>query len=84
VCVGAYVCEHRSQPYAPKLTRLYEDVFAWLPLASVIDDKVFVAHGGISNTTDIDTLRSIDRHNVSASARAHTFLYSTYPYYDRR
>jgi serine/threonine-protein phosphatase with EF-hand domain len=66
VCMGVGD-EHittRTQPHAPKLTRLYEDVFAWLPLCTIIDDRVFVAHGGISDSTDLLFLSKLDRHNV--------------------
>ena len=47
------------------MIRLFEEVFSWLPLATVIDDQIFVCHGGISDTIDLDTLSRIDRHRVS-------------------
>ena len=47
------------------MIRLFEEVFSWLPLATVIDDQIFVCHGGISDTIDLDTLSRIDRHRVT-------------------
>jgi serine/threonine-protein phosphatase with EF-hand domain len=53
------------QTYATKVMRLIEDVFSWLPVATVIDRKLLVVHGGISDTTDLKEISKIDRHKVT-------------------
>ena len=43
---------------------LFKDVFSWLPLATVVDERVLVCHGGISDTTDLKMIAKVDRHRV--------------------
>lgn len=49
------------------MTILYHlrDVFSWLPLATVVNNKVLIVHGGISDTTDLDSLNLLERNKVS-------------------
>uniref|UniRef100_A0A673B1B9 Serine/threonine-protein phosphatase with EF-hands 1 n=1 Tax=Sphaeramia orbicularis TaxID=375764 RepID=A0A673B1B9_9TELE len=51
----------------PRL-RLRSDC-SWLPLATVIDQKVLVVHGGISDTTDLDVISRVDRHRYVSALR---------------
>lgn len=53
------------QVHGKKILKLLQKIFSWLPLATVIDDKVLIVHGGISDTTDLNTLARVDRHRVS-------------------
>lgn len=39
-------------------------MFSLLPLATVIDNKVLLVHGGISDKTDLDFLSTVERHKV--------------------
>ncbi|XP_067895935.1 serine/threonine-protein phosphatase with EF-hands 1 isoform X2 [Heterodontus francisci] len=55
--------------HGKKILHLIQDVFSWLPLATIIDSKVLVLHGGISDTTDLDFLASIDRHRFKSALR---------------
>ncbi|XP_078265460.1 serine/threonine-protein phosphatase with EF-hands 1 isoform X4 [Rhinoraja longicauda] len=48
-----------------KILQLFQDVFRWLPLATIIDSKVLVVHGGISDTTDLDFLASVERQRIA-------------------
>ena len=47
------------------VARMFEELFSWLPLATVIDDQVLVVHGGVSDLVDLEVLAKIDRHKVS-------------------
>ncbi|XP_050671394.1 serine/threonine-protein phosphatase rdgC [Leptidea sinapis] len=46
---------------AERLLKLVENVYRWLPLATIINNRVFVVHGGISDTTDLDMVKSLER-----------------------
>uniref|UniRef100_A0A672ITR7 Serine/threonine-protein phosphatase with EF-hands n=1 Tax=Salarias fasciatus TaxID=181472 RepID=A0A672ITR7_SALFA len=52
--------------HGKRILKLLQKIFSWLPLATVIDQKVLVLHGGISDTTDLGLLTRLDRHNVSS------------------
>uniref|UniRef100_A0AAY4ESQ7 Serine/threonine-protein phosphatase with EF-hands n=1 Tax=Denticeps clupeoides TaxID=299321 RepID=A0AAY4ESQ7_9TELE len=50
--------------HGKKILKLLQKIYSWLPLASVIDQKVLILHGGISDTTDLDIIAKVDRHRV--------------------
>ena len=60
-----------SQMHGKRILKLLQKIFSWLPLATVIDQKVLVLHGGISDVTDLSLLARLDRHNVR---RQHVWL----------
>ncbi|XP_070706385.1 serine/threonine-protein phosphatase with EF-hands 2-like [Pempheris klunzingeri] len=55
--------------HGKKILKLLQKIFSWLPLATVIDHKVLIAHGGISDTTDLDTIAKVDRHKYVSALR---------------
>lgn len=47
---------------ASKIVQLTEDLYSWLPVATLIDNRVFVVHGGVSSITDLKIVSAINRH----------------------
>ncbi|KAM9841649.1 serine/threonine-protein phosphatase with EF-hands 2 [Aulostomus maculatus] len=55
--------------HGKKILKLLQKIFSWLPLATVIDQKVLIVHGGISDTTDLNILARLDRHKYVSALR---------------
>uniref|UniRef100_A0A8C6UBM7 Serine/threonine-protein phosphatase with EF-hands n=1 Tax=Neogobius melanostomus TaxID=47308 RepID=A0A8C6UBM7_9GOBI len=54
----------KYKTHGRQILQLFQDVFSLLPVATVIDGKVLIVHGGISDQTDLDFLNSVERHKV--------------------
>lgn len=54
-----------EQHNAERLLKLIDEVYRWLPLGTIVNNRVLVVHGGISDSTDLDLIRSLDRGKVS-------------------
>ncbi|XP_042228027.1 serine/threonine-protein phosphatase with EF-hands 2-like [Homarus americanus] len=57
-------------PHGPRILRLLEEVYRWLPLSTVINNKVMVVHGGISLDIDLKTISNIDRSKYTSVLRS--------------
>uniref|UniRef100_A0A7M4EH07 Serine/threonine-protein phosphatase with EF-hands n=1 Tax=Crocodylus porosus TaxID=8502 RepID=A0A7M4EH07_CROPO len=55
--------------HGKKILKMIQNVFCWLPLATLIDHKVLILHGGVSDTTDLDLLENIERHKFVSVLR---------------
>ncbi|XP_057313547.1 serine/threonine-protein phosphatase with EF-hands 2-like [Hydractinia symbiolongicarpus] len=65
---------------AGKVKEFCREFFAWLPLATIIGNKILVAHGGLSDRTDLELLKSIPRNQfVSILKPTHISLEETEP-----
>ncbi|OON23719.1 EF hand, partial [Opisthorchis viverrini] len=51
--------KYKSQ--AGPIVKCFTDLFRYLPLATIINDKMLVTHGGISSEMDLTVLKSLDR-----------------------
>lgn len=56
------------QTHGCDILQLFQDVFSLLPIATVIDGKILIVHGGISDQTDLEFLNTIERHKVTANS----------------
>uniref|UniRef100_A0A8C8SJR0 Serine/threonine-protein phosphatase with EF-hands n=1 Tax=Pelusios castaneus TaxID=367368 RepID=A0A8C8SJR0_9SAUR len=54
----------KYRSHSKKILNLLQDVYSWLPLAAIIDNKVLIVHGGISDATDLDFLNLFKRNKV--------------------
>lgn len=50
---------------ADRLLKLIDQVYRHLPLGTLINNKIFVVHGGISESTDLNLIASVRRSKVS-------------------
>ncbi|MBZ3888025.1 Serine/threonine-protein phosphatase with EF-hands 2, partial [Sciurus carolinensis] len=55
--------------HGKKILRTLQDVFCWLPLATLVDEKVLILHGGVSNRTDLELLAKLNRHKIVSTLR---------------
>nr|XP_034958963.1 serine/threonine-protein phosphatase with EF-hands 2 isoform X2 [Zootoca vivipara] len=51
----------KYKEHGSKILKELKTVFSSLPLATLIDQKVLIVHGGISNITDLERIDMIDR-----------------------
>ncbi|NXG42744.1 PPE1 phosphatase, partial [Psilopogon haemacephalus] len=54
----------KYKDHGKQILGLLRDIFSWLPLATIIDSKVLILHGGISDTTDLEFLNALERNKV--------------------
>uniref|UniRef100_A0A4W6CGX1 Serine/threonine-protein phosphatase n=1 Tax=Lates calcarifer TaxID=8187 RepID=A0A4W6CGX1_LATCA len=57
----------KYKTHGREILQLFQDIFSLLPVATVIDGKILIVHGGISDQTDLDFLSSIERHKVGGN-----------------
>ncbi|KAI4542826.1 hypothetical protein MG293_006952 [Ovis ammon polii] len=63
---------HKYKIHGKKILKLLQDVFCWLPLATLVDEKVLILHGGVSDRTDLELLAKLDRHKIVSTMRYKT------------
>ena len=44
--------------------RMIDEIFSWLPIATVVDECVLIVHGGLSEAVNLEFLATIERHKV--------------------
>ncbi|NXE03951.1 PPE1 phosphatase, partial [Lophotis ruficrista] len=67
----------KYKDHGKQILCLLRDVFSWLPLATIIDSKVLILHGGISDTTDLDFLNALERNKVRDHIHVGVVLFSS-------
>ncbi|XP_028851535.1 serine/threonine-protein phosphatase with EF-hands 2 isoform X2 [Denticeps clupeoides] len=55
--------------HGKRILKLLQKIFSWLPLATVIDQKVLIVHGGLSDMTDLAVISRVDRHRYVSALR---------------
>ncbi|XP_076998922.1 serine/threonine-protein phosphatase with EF-hands 2 [Tamandua tetradactyla] len=60
---------HKYKTHGKKILTTLRDVFCWLPLATLVDEKVLILHGGVSDRTDLELLAQLDRHKIVSTMR---------------
>ncbi|NXS39376.1 PPE1 phosphatase, partial [Balaeniceps rex] len=65
----------KYKDHGKQILCLLREVFSWLPLATIIDSKVLILHGGISDTTDLDFLNALERNKVRSYSCGGRFIF---------
>ncbi|CAH2220583.1 serine threonine- phosphatase with EF-hands 1 isoform X1, partial [Pelobates cultripes] len=59
----------KYKKHGQKMLHLLEDIYSQLPLATIVDSKILILHGGIADTTDLDYLTSFERNKYKSALR---------------
>lgn len=43
---------------------MVQEVFSWLPVATIVDNSVFIVHGGISDRINLNVIQALPRNKV--------------------
>ncbi len=57
-----------TRKYSAATYDLFNQVFEWLPLATIINDEVFVVHGGVDDGVSVDNLNDVPRNEYVVNA----------------
>uniref|UniRef100_G1RF32 Serine/threonine-protein phosphatase n=1 Tax=Nomascus leucogenys TaxID=61853 RepID=G1RF32_NOMLE len=57
---------HKYKLHGKRILQILEELYAWLPIGTIIDDEVLVIHGGISETTDLNLLHRVERNKMKS------------------
>ncbi|XP_050996923.1 serine/threonine-protein phosphatase with EF-hands 1 [Acomys russatus] len=57
---------HKYKLHGRKILQILEEVYTWLPIGSIIDNEILVIHGGISESTDMNTLYQLQRNKMKS------------------
>ncbi|XP_075394690.1 serine/threonine-protein phosphatase with EF-hands 1 [Tenrec ecaudatus] len=52
--------------YGGKILKILEEVYTWLPIATVVDNEILILHGGLSESTDLNLLHRIERQKMKS------------------
>ncbi|XP_076417581.1 serine/threonine-protein phosphatase with EF-hands 1 isoform X3 [Peromyscus maniculatus bairdii] len=55
---------HKYKLHGRKILQILEEVYTWLPIGTIIDDEILIIHGGVSESTDLNTLRCLQRNKM--------------------
>nr|XP_042125268.1 serine/threonine-protein phosphatase with EF-hands 1 isoform X2 [Peromyscus maniculatus bairdii] len=55
---------HKYKLHGRKILQILEEVYTWLPIGTIIDDEILIIHGGVSESTDLNTLRCLQRNKI--------------------
>ncbi|KAJ7327225.1 hypothetical protein JRQ81_016984 [Phrynocephalus forsythii] len=54
----------KYKEHGSRIMKVLQNLFSCLPLATVVDGKVLIVHGGVSDITDLGQLAKIDRFKI--------------------
>ncbi|KAM9577337.1 serine/threonine-protein phosphatase with EF-hands 1 [Trichechus inunguis] len=52
--------------YGNEILKILEDVYTWLPIATIVDNDILIIHGGLSESTDLNLLHRIERNKMKS------------------
>nr|XP_007989372.1 serine/threonine-protein phosphatase with EF-hands 1 isoform X1 [Chlorocebus sabaeus]XP_007989378.1 serine/threonine-protein phosphatase with EF-hands 1 isoform X1 [Chlorocebus sabaeus] len=57
---------HKYKLHGKRILQILEELYAWLPIGTIVDNEILVIHGGISETTDLNLLHCIERNKMKS------------------